>query len=105
MRKTLPQQGIDWASLRRQLAALGGDDANWRAARTAVFVFNPGADVLDVVKEAYAMYQSENGLGAASAFPSLKRMEDDVVSMGLDLLEAPPGACRHNLSARNPASA
>jgi glutamate/tyrosine decarboxylase-like PLP-dependent enzyme len=67
-------------------------DADWRNARTAVYVFNPGEDVLRVAKEAYAMYQSENGLGPL-AFPSLKRMEDEVIGMGLDLLHGPVGAC------------
>ena len=72
---------------------MGADDARWRDLRTAVFVFHAGDDVLDVAKSAYAMYQSENGLGAGSAFPSLARMEAEVVSIGLDLLNAPAGAC------------
>ncbi len=72
---------------------MGESDARWRDLRTAVFVFHAGDDVLDVARSAYAMYQSENGLGAASAFPSLARMEADVVSIGLDLLNAPDGAC------------
>ena len=72
---------------------MGTDDARWRDLRTAVFVFHAGDDVLEVAKSAYAMYQSENGLGAGSAFPSLARMEADVVSIGLDLLNAPDGAC------------
>ena len=72
---------------------MGADDARWWDLRTAVFVFHAGDDVLEVAKSAYAMYQSENGLGAGSAFPSLARMEADVVSIGLDLLNAPDGAC------------
>ena len=72
---------------------MGANDARWRDLRTAVFVFHAGDDVLEVAKSAYAMYQSENGLGAGSAFPSLAKMEADVVSIGLDLLNAPEGAC------------
>ncbi len=71
---------------------MGQNDANWRGARTAVYVFNPGEDVMRVAKDAYAMYQSENGLGPL-AFPSLKRMEDEVVGIGLGLLNGPEGAC------------
>ena len=93
MRKTLPRRGQDWSTLKKELAALGEGDARWRDLRTAVFVFHPGDDVLEVVKSAYAMYQSENGLGAGSAFPSLAKMEADVVSIGLELLNAPDGAC------------
>ena len=72
---------------------MGEGDARWRDLRTAVFVFHAGDDVLEVAKSAYAMYQSENGLGAGSAFPSLAKMESDVVSIGLGLLNAPEGAC------------
>jgi glutamate/tyrosine decarboxylase-like PLP-dependent enzyme len=65
---------------------------DWRRGRTAVYVFNAGEDVLRVAKEAYALFQSENALGPA-AFPSLRRMEEEVVSMGLSLLGGPEGAC------------
>lgn len=93
MHTQLPKDGMDWGQLESKLVELGRDDARWRDLRTAVFVFNAGDDVLDVAKSAYAMYQSENGLGAGSAFPSLQRMENEVVSIGLNLLNAPSGAC------------
>ena len=93
MRKTLPKQGRSWPTLEKELAELKEGDARWQEMRTAVFVFHAGDDVLEVARSAYAMYQSENGLGAGSAFPSLARMEADVVSIGLDLLNAPAGAC------------
>jgi len=92
MHKPLPESGKDWETLKAEMLAFGENDIDWRRGRTAVYVFNPGQDVLQVAKEAYALYQSENGLGPA-AFPSLKRMEDDVISMGLGLLNAPEGAC------------
>ena len=92
MRTSLPEHGTGWADLREELVALGADDVDWRRARTAVYVFNAGEDVLTVAKEAYALYQSENALGPA-AFPSLRRMETEVVDMGLSLLGAPDGAC------------
>ena len=93
MRATLPAERADWSSIEKGLAQMANNDIDWRAGRIAVFVFHPGDDVLDVAKDAYGMFQSENGLGAASAFPSLKKMEDDVVDMGLDLLHAPEDAC------------
>jgi len=88
----IPAAGHSWEEVRDALLEAGKDDVNWRDARTAVYVFNPGDDVMNVAKEAYALYQSENGLGPA-AFPSIKKMEEDVVEMGLHLLNAPPGAC------------
>lgn len=92
MRKRLPTSGTDWPSLREELIALGEGDVDWRRGRTAVYVFNAGEDVLRVAKEAYALYQSENALGPG-AFPSLGRMEREVVEVGLSLLGAPDGAC------------
>jgi glutamate/tyrosine decarboxylase-like PLP-dependent enzyme len=44
-----------------------------------------------VQKEAYALFASENGLGPA-AFPSLARMEKEVLAAGLGLLHGPAGA-------------
>lgn len=88
----MPEAGRDWQSLREEMIAMGADDADWRHGRTAVYVFHAGDDVLRVAKEAYALYQSENALGPA-AFPSLRRMESEVVAMGLDLLHGPEGAC------------
>ena len=90
-RKSLPEKGAAWEEVRASLIDAGRDDVDWRSARTAVYVFNPGEDVMRVAKDAYALYQSENGLGPA-AFPSMKRMEEEVVEMGLDLLQAPEGA-------------
>lgn len=89
-RATLPEKGEEWGPLRERLEALGRDDVDWRNKKSAVYVFHPGEDVLNVAKEAYALYQSENALGPA-AFPSLRRMEEDVIGMGLSLLHAPDG--------------
>jgi hypothetical protein len=47
-RVTLPEHGSDWPSLRERLLSLGSRDADWRRARTAVYVFNAGEDVLQV---------------------------------------------------------
>jgi glutamate/tyrosine decarboxylase-like PLP-dependent enzyme len=90
-RAVLPERGEAWEPLRERLQALGQNDVDWRNKKSAVYVFHPGEDVLQVAKDAYALYQSENALGPA-AFPSLRRMEEDVIGMGLDLLHAPAGA-------------
>lgn len=85
MRRPLPQAGAAWPDLKSQMLDYAAGDARWRDGKTAVYVFNAGPDVEQVQKEAYALFQSENGLGPA-AFPSLKRMEDEVVGFGLELL-------------------
>lgn len=72
------------------MRALGAGDVKWRDGKTAIYVFNAGEDVAQVKKAAYAMFSEENGLGPA-AFPSLARMEREVVAFGLRILNAPSG--------------
>ena len=91
-RVALPEQGTAWSDIKSELTAIAENDFDWRAGRLGVYVFDPGEDVRAVAKDAYGMFMSENGLGPA-AFPSLRRMEDEVVGFGLSLLNAPEDAC------------
>jgi glutamate/tyrosine decarboxylase-like PLP-dependent enzyme len=91
MRRPLPERGSPWPDLKTQMQAMGEGDVKWRDGKAAVYVFNAGPDVEQVQKEAYALFQSENGLGPV-AFPSLKRMEEEVVGFGLGLLHGPEDA-------------
>lgn len=91
MSQTLPEQGATWAETRAKMLEMAAGDVKWRDGKAAVYVFNAGEDVERVQKEAYAMFASENGLGPA-AFPSLARMEREVVANGLALLHGPDGA-------------
>lgn len=91
MRKPLPETGTDWDTLKGQMADYAAGDVRWREGKTAVYVFNAGPEVERVQKEAYALFMSENGLGPA-AFPSLKRMEAEVVGFGLSILHGPEDA-------------
>ena len=88
MRAALPSNGTDWDTLSAQMDEMATGDVKWRDGKTAVYVFNAGEDVSKVQKEAYTRFMSENGLGPM-AFPSLKRMEEEIVQMGLSLLQAP----------------
>ena len=91
MRHPLPQSGTPWTELKARMIASGEGDVKWRDGKTAVYVFNAGPEVEQVQKEAYALFMSENGLGPL-AFPSLARMEAEVVGFGLSLLNAPADA-------------
>src|SRR5215475_11767300 len=90
-RRPLPADGKPWPELQAEMDAYAEGDVAWREGKTAVYVFNAGPDVERVQKEAYVRFMSENGLGPA-AFPSLKRMEDEVIGFALELLHAPPDA-------------
>ncbi|MDZ4370090.1 MAG: pyridoxal-dependent decarboxylase [Phenylobacterium sp.] len=91
MRQPLPANGTSWPDLKTRMEAYAGGDVRWRDGKTAVYVFNAGPEVERVQKEAYALFMSENGLGPA-AFPSLKRMEEEIVGFGLSLLHGPDDA-------------
>lgn len=86
---TLPRTGVPWPELKAQLEQAGKNDVDWRGGRVPMFIHYAGDDVLDVAKQAYLMYFSENGLGLR-AFGSLERFETEVVSMGLGLLHGGP---------------
>lgn len=84
----LPDKGRSWDTVHADMMARASGDAKWRDGKTAVYVFNAGDEIAHVQREAYTAFMSENGLGPL-AFPSLAQMEKDVVSMGLNLLNAP----------------
>lgn len=60
-------------------------DVKWREGRVFSLVFNAGDEISDMLKEAFDLYFSENGLNP-TAFPSLKKFETEVVSMVASLL-------------------
>lgn len=84
-RKTLPPRGRPWSELEQAMSDLRSGDADWRHGRTPLHVYYAGEDVLDVARRAYAMFISENAL-APAAFPSLKKMQDEIVEIALSLL-------------------
>src|SRR5437868_10790702 len=87
----LPIQGISRTQLKAGLEAAREKDVDWRNGRIGMYIHYAGEDVLEVAKEAYLAYFSENGLGPR-AFPSLAKFEDDIVAMSLELLHGGPDA-------------
>lgn len=87
----MPETGRDAEAILQDLKDRGQSDVDWRDGKTAVYVFNAGEDVGALKKQAYTAFMEENGLGPL-AFPSLKRMEEDVISMALGLLHGPEGS-------------
>ncbi len=83
--KCMPRRGVDADAILRTLTDLRGDDVQWRDGRAFSLVYHAGDDLSSFVKQAYTTYFSENALNP-SAFPSLRRMETEVVSMAADML-------------------
>ena len=80
-----PQKGLPFNEIKGDLAALKSNDMDWKNARAFSMVFRASEDVSRVVETALGMFVFENGL-SPFAFPSLLRMETEVVAMTADLL-------------------
>lgn len=84
----LPNRGLPREHILRHLDSLREADADWRHGRVGAYVFFAGDDVLNVAKEAYEAFFSENGL-SPKAFPSLGRLEQEVLEIAAGLLRGP----------------
>ncbi len=90
--KTLPREGHPRQDVLEAMEALRDGDVRWREGRVFSLVFHAGDDLKAFLHEAYGIYMAENGLNP-SAFPSLRRMETEVVSMVASLLGGDAGVC------------
>ena len=84
-----PERGRSVDELLEEIRGGRGGDADWRGGRTFSLVYNPGDRELERLQEEVAHeYLHENYLNPF-AFPSLLKMEREVVSMAGDLFGAP----------------
>ncbi|WP_159998381.1 aminotransferase class V-fold PLP-dependent enzyme [Roseomonas sp. 18066] len=90
-RLPFPETGAAWTALQETLQQAKENDVDWRAGRLAVYTYYRDDALLQVAQDAYGLYFNENALGKR-AFPSLARLERELVEMGLSLFQAPPGA-------------
>jgi glutamate/tyrosine decarboxylase-like PLP-dependent enzyme len=77
---SLPRRGRATGEVLAALEALRANDVDWRHGRAWSLAYFAGDEVLELAKEAYARYSSENALNT-DAFPSLRKMQADVVAM------------------------
>lgn len=82
---SLPKTGTPAAEILAQLDAFKVKDVDWRAGRAFSLAYHAGDDVLDLAHAAYERFMSDNALNTA-AFPSLGKMQAEVVAMVADLL-------------------
>ena len=80
--------GRDQHSIQEQLEAMRVNDVSWRDGRAFTLAYSAGQDVLDVAQDAYQRFANENALNT-DAFPSLRRMANDVVNTVLGWTHAP----------------
>lgn len=87
----LPAKGQDWPTLKQALLDAKSRDYSWKRGRMAVFFYYLDEALERVQQEAYMTFWTENNLGQR-AFPSLAKLEGEVVGMALSLMHAGPEA-------------
>lgn len=92
MRKSLPIKGRKHDEVIAQMRDLKSGDADWQHGRVPLFVFKATDELSQIGRDGFFEYFSENALGGGRAFPSVKRMETDIVEMALELFHAPAEA-------------
>ena len=83
--KSIPKIGLSKEEVLQKLEAIKSNDIDWRKGRNFAYVYHPGNELGDTIKLAYLAMISENALNPTS-FPSLKKMENEVLSMTTLLL-------------------
>lgn len=78
--KTIPAKGLTADELFSTLTDYRKDDVTWRDGRTWAYVYDAGEEVEAVVKKAYMSFLTENALDP-TVFPSLLKLENEVISM------------------------
>ncbi len=84
-RPTLPAQSRTPKDVLAEMQAMRSRDARWHEGRTFSLVYHDTDEHLQLLRDAYSLFLAENALNPM-AFPSLRRMETDVIAMVAGLL-------------------
>lgn len=82
----MPATGESFDDVIAALEEFRSGDVRWRDGRAFTLAYNAGPDVLAVAEEAYRRFATENGLNT-HAFPSLQRIQSEVVAIVADWLQ------------------
>lgn len=81
----LPKKGVDKTEISNRLDEFKENDLDWRSGKVFGYIFDPGKEAMEVGKEAYMKFLTENALDFTS-FPSLYKFEKEIVEMALNHL-------------------
>ena len=81
----LPSAGRPGADVIEELRALQDGDVDWRGGRVFSLAYDAGDEVYEIGREAASLYLSANALNPV-AFPSLRKLQSDLVGWVADLL-------------------
>jgi glutamate/tyrosine decarboxylase-like PLP-dependent enzyme len=90
----IPAKGLPKEQVLGTLETFKSRDMDWKAGKVWCYVYNPGEDPNEVIKDAYLSFLTENGLDP-TVFPSMLRVETDVVRMMANLLHGDENVVGH----------
>lgn len=93
----LPSEGLTKDAVMAQLETFRGQDIRWREGRAFGYVYDPGREAEEVGKAAYVSFLSENALDP-TAFPSMLKLETDLVAIGAAHLGGDPRVVSGNFT-------
>ena len=83
----IPKSGLPKEEIFKILQDYKGHDLDWQSGKVLGFIYDAGKKVHEVAHKAYTTYLTENALDPLS-FPSLLRLENEVVRMTASLLDS-----------------
>jgi len=86
-----PRTGRPADKILADLQAHKRDDVPWAEGRVFAYIYDPGPEAQQLLKDAFSLYFMENGLDPTS-FPSCMELEKDVIGMAVDLVNGGPDA-------------
>jgi glutamate/tyrosine decarboxylase-like PLP-dependent enzyme len=81
----LPKKGNPKDDVIERMKNMRDKDIRWREGKAFVMIYDPGQEAKELLKEAYGLFLTENALNP-TAFPSLRRMETEIIQMTANLL-------------------
>jgi sphinganine-1-phosphate aldolase len=81
----IPEKGMKKEEIMQVLDSYKAKDLDWKSGKVFGYIYDPGEAAREVLSEAYVKYLTENALDPLS-YPSILRMENEVVGMMADLL-------------------
>lgn len=88
----IPELGMDREALLDAMAKFVEHDCDWKHGRAFGFVYHGGDAHVAFMNRVYSLFSSTNPLHT-SAFPSVQRMEAQVVAMTAAMLHGDPRTC------------
>jgi sphinganine-1-phosphate aldolase len=89
---SLPPKGLPKKEVLGAMQAARDHDIHWQQGRVFGLVYHINEEIDELLKEAYTMFFSENGLNP-TAFPSIRKFETEVIAMTASLLGGDANVC------------